>query len=1107
VLPDLRDQAILPLDPAKRAAAIRRRADQFEMDVQEFMHTKVDDAKGRKLKAKIELEDSTNRLANQHIAQAEDATLVDLFRVGYAYFTPQRFPDKLKAFEERYFVDKPLYPGGPVGRRACIWNALESKQRFEMMHQYVNGRRVNPALHKSIDSGSIGFPHALWLFSKQKVRGTLNIDHTHRLVRDQADTIGDSGLRLVKARAGAVCNFAVGPWDKQAYFHVIRDAALEMFELFDEHWIVFRLQYQAICRAAGDPVHIIGTPEHMRLKWQSLKHCMAFIKMGMKSVFGHWFSLENKSEEIFEHLPVLQLVLIYHGMRQKWWDSVLKSPLAMPKFYHSRVDIQAEVDRLRVAEGDIDDDEDVAIAVADLPQPDVISGAAGAAADGHVKMTVEMSRAELLKMKKSGSCKHALSFISMSIADTRFMRLWQGMVHIQSTFKAQSGQDQVKCQTKAGTKEFAMFYNRGDVILLADKTMESIFEPDFLYKLNFSDWADTDALAQDIQEEIYILERLWTFSSHFTFARFLSCMEYRIFPKLFILLLGDEEEQREVLASLQIWWTWFNMMDRLSLVDRRARDWWNFIVQAHWVFTREVFVQLDEIQFELPLPECLLEDITNYAYSQRGTVIDENGMRILANRARHHPSKQISRTSRYHALLTSDLLTENGMRPLEITQAARSIAPATLDPGIFTAKDREFSLGLENLQTLAEGTASWKTMSPLNYRSIGLAWYAFGQVNGEFDQTKTAWLSMLARPKTLIYKKGTLSSETCGLVWGVTRDCLVAWKVSIEHVPDKSFMWITRERPSDDSVPVRIHVINANEKLSDWRVTPVRLMPPQVVRQRSKGRAPCGAALCCDGNTGKSMIEDAAEHAFANLNFQHLKDLIRIEKVPVDEDNPPVDENDVCRILVKHYRPLLSDDEVQVIISKRGKDLKPEKEQECSGELLDDGIQELMQGVFNGTDVVEEAQAIKKDLLHKIQANEAIDKPPVKIFAAGAPVVFPKASAAAASSGSASSSAAGPAALPVAPAALLAIPTISLEPAAAKMYLPAAAVTLHKEKKWHTRWYSKYTSADTVVLIQTKCYGTGTGLTDNEAMRWVLSAIWAAHTAETTIVCPYDFNF
>ena len=212
------------------------------------------------------------RLANQHIALSEDNGLVGTLGVGHAYFVLARVPRRLELHEERYFEDAPDFVGGPERRRSHIEDTNTGDCRLELSTYFVNGLRVNPAIHKGNDEGSIGHPHCLWLYGCVKARGTYNKDHSHRLIRDEIDSNAEAGFRSVKARGALVNSFTVGSWDKQAYLQFLKGLHKHVFATFTHKWLVFRLMYLYIAIARGEPDAAIGEEDHFLVLWTKCKY-------------------------------------------------------------------------------------------------------------------------------------------------------------------------------------------------------------------------------------------------------------------------------------------------------------------------------------------------------------------------------------------------------------------------------------------------------------------------------------------------------------------------------------------------------------------------------------------------------------------------------------------------------------------------------------------------------------------------------------------------------------------------------------------------------------------------------------------------------------------
>jgi hypothetical protein len=935
------------------------------------------------------------------------------------------------------------------------------------------------------------------LYSKAKLNGTINIDQTHRIIRDQTDNVTEQGMRLIKTRGGAVCSFAIGPWDKNAFFWLVHEAAMELFAVFDHDWIVYRMLYNDICVAAGVPRELIGTKEHMKSKWCDLKvGCPIWMQQGMKSVFGRWFSHENKSEEVFPHLPALQLPLLYHGLKKAWWRNVFASPLAT-RFYITKTELDAELALLRGA-ADSDSEED------GIDDADLLAAApvvADVSADGaFVKMTVAMSKVELERIKKAEGCRHTLHFISNSIADRRFMRLWQGMVAIEGPMKARCGKDLVRVKDLDGCLQFCFDNCRGVFSGMLCSTLDRLCDEELLYKLHFYDGSEKHAFSHEVEEETYVLSRLWAYSLGLVFSRWATLMEFRTFPKVFILLLTpDKEELGALLRMLKLWWEWMQYMEALAIVDKKAKDWYASLIVVDWVFVRSVFIQLEEMDFA-SVPACLLDDLEAYGWSQAGTVICENMMKVLATKSRHHPSRQLSRQSRYHAMHTSKLLSEYGRAETPITPAARAIAPKELPATLFSAKDHEFSLGLPLLQTMAEENASWVTASPLTYKQIPTTWAAFASVDGNFDAMRTSWLSKLANPGTVVWKRGTALDQSGGLVVGVGKDFFLCWKVTVSADPDRRHMFFTRNKYSLEDSGWHIIVINAEENLADWRVIDAKLVPSHVAATKWN-KAFHGPVLTSPVNTGKSIAEFDARLAFAKLNFDQLKKLMRIAEVAVDELNKPVTEEDVVTLLIKHFIPTLTDDEIAKIVAMRDKKREILEQEYCT-EMLDEHNIALLDGMFKGTDIGDETRAIKKEVaakLKKYDAHRAGAPKPAEVTVVDGPVAAPT------GSGSSSSSAAAVVIPPPIAAPREALPEGNLTPEMARRFMPdVIGCRIYMETKWDLRWYGSYQDGDTKI-IKTKCFGGKTGLTDREAMMFVLSSIWEVHQGCCGAPCPYDF--
>ena len=127
----------------EREVALDRRRDAYAADIQGFLKINVAEDTEKKTTPKLTNEESITRLANQHMARAEDNALYHGLRIGYTYFKPERLVSMLGPSQRRYFADMPEYPDGPVRRRSCILDEATGERWVEITYVFVDGKRVH----------------------------------------------------------------------------------------------------------------------------------------------------------------------------------------------------------------------------------------------------------------------------------------------------------------------------------------------------------------------------------------------------------------------------------------------------------------------------------------------------------------------------------------------------------------------------------------------------------------------------------------------------------------------------------------------------------------------------------------------------------------------------------------------------------------------------------------------------------------------------------------------------------------------------------------------------------------------------------------------------
>ena len=119
------------------------------------------------------------RQANRELLEQLDNSLRQGANLCLADFIPAHYPAPLQEHERRTFVTVGDPCTGEPTRRSVITDARTGLRRWELELVYKDGVRCCPTLHSAHDLGAIGYPAALFIYGKLKVRGSLIWDRWH----------------------------------------------------------------------------------------------------------------------------------------------------------------------------------------------------------------------------------------------------------------------------------------------------------------------------------------------------------------------------------------------------------------------------------------------------------------------------------------------------------------------------------------------------------------------------------------------------------------------------------------------------------------------------------------------------------------------------------------------------------------------------------------------------------------------------------------------------------------------------------------------------------------------------------------------------------------
>ena len=159
---------------------VQELSEQVEASLQRFFQMEQEEESIKKTRKKKNAVTTGHDMSpNKIMAQALDNALRGSTGLpGLVYFKPEVRPTPLKDTEVRYFHELRVEHRieGTSTRRSCIMDRVTKERRFEVPRKLVSGMLHRPALHKSLDEGTIGLPMVQWLDSSQGLRGSSHED-------------------------------------------------------------------------------------------------------------------------------------------------------------------------------------------------------------------------------------------------------------------------------------------------------------------------------------------------------------------------------------------------------------------------------------------------------------------------------------------------------------------------------------------------------------------------------------------------------------------------------------------------------------------------------------------------------------------------------------------------------------------------------------------------------------------------------------------------------------------------------------------------------------------------------------------------------------------
>ena len=317
-LPDFKDDAPADDQGARAASEVAM----WKVAITEHLahEEQVRKAAGR---IRQQMQSREHRIANKHYACAFERALSTGSGLALKRFVIQAPPKALLPHEVRFHIEEDPIAGT---RRVCVRDTRDNSTRFELQRSFLDGRLFRPALFTHIESGPIGLPYHIWLFTQAKIRGAVVTDFIHAMQNMTKRALRKTGCWWVCAETLIAYNYSHGPFNSQSFFNVVRECVTRYLDSVDWTCPFFAHFYDALTLDSGArPAHF-GTAEHMREVFAGLRNRAPMMTKGRRVRLGRWWSWHDRQGEIMENHGFHLFALCLVGVRRGWWPSVYDTP-------------------------------------------------------------------------------------------------------------------------------------------------------------------------------------------------------------------------------------------------------------------------------------------------------------------------------------------------------------------------------------------------------------------------------------------------------------------------------------------------------------------------------------------------------------------------------------------------------------------------------------------------------------------------------------------------------------------------------------------------------------------------------------------------------------
>ena len=334
-------------------------------------------------------------------------------------------------------------------------------------------------------------------------------------------------------------------------------------------------------------------------------------------------------------------------------------------------------------------------------------------------------------------------------------------------------------------------------------------------------------------------------------------------------------------------------------------------------------------------------------------------------------------------------------------------------------------------------------------------------------RVKTAWLSLLAVPGSLLYKEKCAPSEVYYVVDSFAEGVIVWHVMPYVHGGKRRISFIG---PTSKPRWSYIHIT----ELDGWKCERISAIPPCRSSSKMPDGSPKEITVGVPENNSFTILRFSGLNCFQGMTVPDMKELVKYLAVPVSR--MPTLEKDLAKTLLDYLFPEKDDEQIASLMELRSY----KKHVRFSSILEADGLERLV------ADIVDPDESKEMIASAKAYAKECDS---MKVAAAAKAKAKPKAK---------SASKATTKAKKLATKDMVAV-------ASAQKYLPPLA-SLCMEDVWHLRWKVSFPT-EMPPHSTSRCFAENDEEAKRSALRFCLRWVWDQHLKlNPSDSCPWDLS-